>query len=143
MPKSWMGSRYTGYSCTSSRLRKIACAVTGPGVTTCRFVKMSPRLASMTNPVACAVVFHSNRQHAGVRYRVEHDGTSYRVRHRRQARTHLDESARRDAGTGDRTGDLPQSRGGAAVSRVSRPHPRLRHLSLRPGETQIHPTGRT
>src|ERR1700686_5524102 len=59
MPKSWMGSRYTGYNCTPSRLRKIACAVTGPGVTTCRFVNMSPRLASMTKPVACAVVFHS------------------------------------------------------------------------------------
>src|ERR1700690_3362251 len=37
----------------------MACAVTGPGVTTCRLVKMSPRLASMTKPVACAVVFHS------------------------------------------------------------------------------------
>jgi hypothetical protein len=37
----------------------MACAVTGPGVTTCRFVKISPRLASMTKPVACAVVFHS------------------------------------------------------------------------------------
>src|SRR5450631_1761443 len=37
----------------------MACAVTGPGVTTCRFVKMSPRFASMTKPVACAVVFHS------------------------------------------------------------------------------------
>jgi hypothetical protein len=33
--------------------------VTGPGVTTCRFVNISPRFASMTNPVACAVVFHS------------------------------------------------------------------------------------
>ena len=38
---------------------KMACAVTGPGVTTWRLVRMRPRLASMTNPVACAVVFHS------------------------------------------------------------------------------------
>src|SRR5580698_3277796 len=59
MPKSWTGSRYTGYSCTSSRLRKVASAVTGPGVTTCRLVRIRPRSASTTNPVACAVVFHS------------------------------------------------------------------------------------
>ena len=31
MPKSCTGSRYTGYSSTSSRLRKVASAVTGPG----------------------------------------------------------------------------------------------------------------
>src|SRR5579863_9600746 len=59
MPKSCTGSRYTGYSCTSSRLRKVASAVTGPGVTTCRLVRISPRSASTTKPVAWAVVFHS------------------------------------------------------------------------------------
>src|SRR5579863_9067732 len=59
MPKSCTGSRYTGYSCTSSRLRKVASAVTGPGVTTCRLVWIRPRSASTTKPVACAVVFHS------------------------------------------------------------------------------------
>src|SRR4029077_1342455 len=59
MPKSWIGSRYTGYNCTSSRLRKVASEVTGPGVTTWRLVRIRPRSASTTNPVACAVVFHS------------------------------------------------------------------------------------
>src|SRR5256885_1668760 len=59
MPKSCTGSRYTGYSCTSSRFRKVASAVTGPGVTTWRLVRMRPRSASTTNPVACAVEFHS------------------------------------------------------------------------------------
>src|SRR5579862_7239740 len=59
MPKSCTGSRYTGYSCTSSRLRKVASAVTGPGVTTWRLVRIRPRSASTTKPVACAVVFHS------------------------------------------------------------------------------------
>src|SRR5580698_2134344 len=59
MPKSCTGSRYTGYSCTSSRLRKVASEVTGPGVTTWRLVRIRPRSASTTNPVACAVVFHS------------------------------------------------------------------------------------
>ena len=38
---------------------KMACAVTGPGVTTWRLVNMRPRFASMTKPVACPVVFHS------------------------------------------------------------------------------------
>ena len=33
--------------------------MTGPGVTTCRLVSISPRFASITKPVACAVVFHS------------------------------------------------------------------------------------
>src|SRR5262245_20405835 len=59
MPKSWMGSRYTGYSCTSSRFRKVASEVTGPGVTTWRLVRMRPRSASTTKPVACAEEFHS------------------------------------------------------------------------------------
>src|SRR5215471_14822760 len=59
MPKSWTGSRYTGYSCTSSRLRKVAMEVTGPGVTTWRLVRIRPRSASTTKPVACAVWFHS------------------------------------------------------------------------------------
>src|SRR5580704_2439880 len=59
MPKSCTGSRYTGYSCTSSRLRKVASAVTGPGVTTWRLVRIRPRSASTTKPVACAVAFHS------------------------------------------------------------------------------------
>src|SRR5580698_1928375 len=59
MPKSCTGSRYTGYSCTSSRLRKVASEVTGPGVTKWRLVRIRPRSASMTKPVACAVVFHS------------------------------------------------------------------------------------
>src|SRR3984885_9533094 len=59
MPKSCTGSRYTGYSCTSSRLRKVASAMTGPGVTTWRLVRIRPRSASTTKPVACAVVFHS------------------------------------------------------------------------------------
>src|SRR6478735_11565441 len=59
MPKSWIRSRYTGNSCTSSRLRNVASDVTGPGVTTWRLVRMSPRSASTTKPVACAEVFHS------------------------------------------------------------------------------------
>src|SRR3984885_922598 len=59
MPKSCTGSRYTGYSCSSSRLRKVASAMTGPGVTTWRLVRIRPRSASTTKPVACAVVFHS------------------------------------------------------------------------------------
>src|SRR5256886_6704680 len=59
MPKSCTGSRYTGYSCTSSRFRKVAAAVTGPGVTTWRLVRIRPRSASTTKPVACAVEFHS------------------------------------------------------------------------------------
>src|ERR1700720_2615880 len=37
----------------------MASAVTGPGVTTCRLVRISPRSASTTKPVACAVAFHS------------------------------------------------------------------------------------
>src|SRR6185436_9330266 len=59
MPKSWIGSRYTGNSCTSSRLRNVASEVTGPGVTTWRLVRMRPRSASTTKPVACAEEFHS------------------------------------------------------------------------------------
>src|SRR5688572_16372972 len=59
MPKSWIGSRYSGYSCTSSRLRKVASEVTGPGVTTCRLVNTRPRSASITKPVACEELFHS------------------------------------------------------------------------------------
>src|ERR1700691_4018945 len=59
MPKSCTGSRYTGYSCTSSRFRKVASAVTGPGVTTWRLVSISPRSASTTKPVACAEVLRS------------------------------------------------------------------------------------
>src|SRR5678815_3438779 len=59
MPKSWIGSRYTGYSCTSSRLRNVASEVTGPGVTTWRLVRIRPRSASTTKPVACAEEFHS------------------------------------------------------------------------------------
>src|ERR1043165_3028623 len=59
MPKSWTGSRYTGNSCTSSRLRNVASEVTGPGVTTWRLVRMRPRSASTTKPVACAEEFHS------------------------------------------------------------------------------------
>src|SRR3984957_7249250 len=59
MPKSCTGSRYTGYSCTSSRLRNVASAVTGPGVTTWRLVSISPRSASTTKPVACAEVLRS------------------------------------------------------------------------------------
>src|SRR6185437_12371010 len=48
-----------GWSCTTSRSRNTASAVTGPGVTTCRFVRMMPRLASTTKPVAWAVSFQS------------------------------------------------------------------------------------
>src|SRR6185437_10788818 len=48
-----------GWSCTTSRSRNTASAVTGPGVTTCRLVRMMPRLASTTKPVACAVSFQS------------------------------------------------------------------------------------
>src|ERR1700733_10999669 len=59
MPKSCTGSRYTGYSCTSSRLRNVASAVTGPGVTTWRLVSISPRSASTTKPVACAELLRS------------------------------------------------------------------------------------
>ena len=59
MPKSWIGSRYTGYSCTSSRFRNVASEVTGPGVTTWRLVRIRPRSASTTKPVACAEEFHS------------------------------------------------------------------------------------
>ncbi len=38
---------------------KIASATTGPGVTTCRLVRISPRSASTTNPVAWLEEFHS------------------------------------------------------------------------------------
>ncbi len=48
-----------GSSSTSSRLRKVAKALTGPGVTTWRLVRMMPRSASTTKPVACDDVFHS------------------------------------------------------------------------------------
>src|SRR3984885_1968211 len=37
----------------------MACASPGPGLTTWRLVNIRPRLASMTKPVAWAVVFHS------------------------------------------------------------------------------------
>ena len=51
-PKSWMGSRYRGCTFTSSRFRNTASAVMGPVLTTCRLVRMIPRRASTTNPVA-------------------------------------------------------------------------------------------
>src|SRR6185369_17796324 len=59
MPKSCTGSRYTARSSTSSRLRKVASAITGPGVTTWRLVSISPRSASITNPVAWADTLRS------------------------------------------------------------------------------------
>ncbi len=46
-------------SSTSSRFWNTAVATTGPGVTTCRLVRISPRSASTTNPVAWLDWFHS------------------------------------------------------------------------------------
>ena len=48
-----------GVSRTSSLFRKTASAMTGPGVTTWRLVRIIPRSASTTKPVACEEAFHS------------------------------------------------------------------------------------
>ena len=51
-PKSWIGSRYSGYTGSSSLFRKTASAVIGPGLTTCLLVRIRPLSLSTINPVA-------------------------------------------------------------------------------------------
>ena len=72
---------------------------------------------------------------------MEHHRPGDRLRHRREARPHPDESARGDARSCHRTGDLPEPGRSAALSDLSRSHPRLRHLSLRSGKAAFHSAG--
>ena len=81
---------------------------------------------------------------------MEHHRAGDRLRHRCETRPHPDESACRHARTCYRAGDLPESRRSAAVSDLSRPYPRFRHLSLRsrrscsfiqPAELPLYPQG--
>ena len=69
--------------------------------------------------IATGVVHHPDRQHARLRYGVEYDRAGDRLRDRREARPHPDESPRGHAGSGHRAGHLPEPRGGAALSRCT------------------------
>ena len=75
------------------------------------------------------------RRDARLRHRVEHHRAGDRVRGRRRARPDPHQPPRRDPGTGDRGGHLPQPRGGAAVPGVPRSGARLRPLPLRPARS--------
>ena len=72
---------------------------------------------------------------------MEHLRAGDRVRDRRQTRPNPHESTRGHARSGHRTGDIPESRGGPALSGLPRPGARFRHLSLRPRQAALHPTG--
>ena len=65
-------------------------------------------------------------------------GTGHRLRGRCRTRPDPHQSPRGHARSGDFRGHVPESRRSAAVPGVSRSHPRLRHLPLRPEETAFH-----
>ena len=73
-----------------------------------------------------------------LRHGVELERPGDRLRGRRRARPDPHQPPRRDPGSRDRGGDLPQSRGSSALSRVPRSGARLRHLPLQPSETSLH-----
>ena len=80
-----------------------------------------------------------DRPDAGLRHRVEPVEPGHRLRGRRRTRADTHQPPRRHPGSGDRDGRVPESRGSRAAARVSRPGARLRLLSLRSGETALHP----
>ena len=68
-----------------------------------------------------------HRSDARLRHRVERHRAGDRLRRRCRARPDPHQPPRGDAGAGDRGGDLPQPRGGAALPGVPRSGARFRH----------------
>ena len=101
-------------------------------------VEGNPDWAVTLERIASSVVSIDVDCHPRLRYRVECNGAGHRVRGRCRARPDPHQPARRDSGARDGRGHLPQPRGSAALSGLSRPRARLRSVSLRSEQVAFH-----